>query len=155
VGEALAAVEKLKTALCTAQNAARKVEGGVDLAVYAPRVELNVVLEKAIEAEKQLAALNTEAFKKEAEAAVDEAIAEGKFAPASRKSCLALCADKTGLEHFKALETASPAIVDRKSVGPVPSPPAAGIALNSEDAAVAKAMGYTVEEYKRIKEAGK
>jgi phage I-like protein len=152
VNEALAAVEKLKTA----QNAGANPGGGAgaDLAVYAPRAELNAALEKAVAAEARLAELNAEAFKKEAAAVVDEAVAAGKFAPASRETCLALCADKAGLEKFKALAAASPAIVDGKAAGPETPPPAAGAALNSEDAAVARAMGYTVEEYKKIKEAG-
>jgi phage I-like protein len=111
----------------------------------------------ALAAEKQLAELNAEAFKKEAEAAVDEAIKAGKFPPASRETCLALCADKTGLEKFKALAAASPSIVDGRAVAPETAPPpgGGGTALNSGEAAMAKAMGYSVEEYQKIKEAGK
>ena len=116
---------------------------------------MNAALEKALAAEKQLAELNAQSFKKEAEAAVDEAIAAGKFTPASRETCIAMCADHKGLEHFKALAAANPAIVDGNVQVPNEPPPAAGVALNSEDAAFAKAMGYTVEEYKKIKEAGK
>jgi phage I-like protein len=153
VKDALAAIEKLKTA----QNAEHGAGGGVDPQAYAPRSELNAALEKAVAAEKQLAELNAEAFKKGAEAAVDEAIKAGKFPPASRDTCLALCADKTGLEKFKELAAASPAIVDGKAVAPETAPPAGsgGTALNSEEAAMAKAMGYSVEEFQKIKEAGK
>jgi phage I-like protein len=148
VNDALAAIEKLKTA----QNAGQTT----DLAAYAPRAELNAALEKAVAAEKRLADLNAEAFKKEAAAAVDAAIAAGKFTPASRETCIALCADATGLEKFKALAAASPAIVDGKAVAPEGTPPEGGkVSLNSEDAALAKAMGYSEEEYKKIKEAGK
>jgi phage I-like protein len=131
--------------------------GGVDLSTYAPRAELNAALEKAVAVEKQLAELNAAAFKREAEAAVDEAVKAGKIAPASRETCLALCADKTGLEKFKALAVAAPAIVDGRVQVPEGSPPpaAGNTALNSEEAAAAKAMGYTVEEYQKIKEAGK
>jgi phage I-like protein len=147
VNEALAAIEKLKTA----QNAA----GTVDLAAYAPRAELNAALEKAVAAEKRLGELNAEAFKKEAASAVDEAIAAGKFTPASRETCIALCADAAGLERFKALAASLTAIVDGRAVAPEGTPPAAGVALNSEESAIAKAMGYTDDEYKKIKEAGK
>jgi hypothetical protein len=100
VSDALAAIEKLKTAQNT--DAGSKI----DLQAYAPRTELNAALEKAVAAEKRLAELNAEAFKKEAEAAVDGAIAAGKFTPASRETCLALCADSAGLEKFKALAAA-------------------------------------------------
>jgi phage I-like protein len=149
--DALAAIEKLKTA----QNAAGG--GKVDLQVYAPRTELNAALEKAVAAEKRLAELNAETFKKEAEAAVDEAIKAGKFTPASRDTCLALCADKTGLEKFKELAAKSHAVVDGKVQVPETAPPAGSknAALNSEDAEMAKAMGYSVEEYQKIKGAGK
>jgi phage I-like protein len=150
VNDALTAIEKLKTA----QNAAQP--GGVDLQVYAPRAELNAALEKAVAAEARLAELNAEAFKKEAEAVVDEAIKAGKFPPASRDTCLALCADKTGLEKFKELAAKNPAVVDGQVQAPEAAPPAgSGVALNSEDEAVRKAMGYSVEEYQKIKEAGK
>lgn len=150
VNDALVAIEKLKAA----QNAANAGGGSVDLGVYAPRAELNAALEKAVAAEKRLAELNAAAFRKEAEAAVDEAVKAGKFPPASRETCLALCADKTGLEKFKALAASSPAIVDGKVQVPETAPPAGGAALNSEDAALAKAMGYSEEEYRKIKEAG-
>jgi phage I-like protein len=151
LNDALAAIEKLKTA----RNA--QTAGGVDLQTYAPRAELNAALEKAVAVEKQLAELNAQAFKKEAEAAVDEAIKTGKFPPGSRETCLALCADKTGLEKFKTLAAANPAIVDGKVQAPSGDPPpaAGGAALNSEESALAKAMGYSVEEFQKIKEAGK
>lgn len=154
LNEALAAIGKLKAA----QNAANAGGGGVDLGVYAPRAELNAALEKAVAAEKRLAELDAAAFRKEAEAAVDGAVKAGKFPPASRETCLALCADKTGLEKFKALAAANPAIVDGKVHAPEGDPPPAaggGVALNSEEAALAKAMGYSVEEYRKIKEAGR
>jgi phage I-like protein len=79
--------------------------------------------------------------------------AAGKFTPASRETCLAMRADSGGLEKFKALAAATPAIVDGRAVAPETPPPGGGLALNSEDAAVAKAMGYTAEEYKKMKEA--
>jgi phage I-like protein len=155
VNDALAAIEKLKAA----QNAANAAGGGVDMGVYAPRVELNAALEKAVAAEKRLAELNAEAFKKDAGTAVDEAIKAGKFPPASRETCLALCADRTGLEKFKALAAGSPAIVDGKVHAPEGDPPPAaggGKALNSEELALMQAMGYSsIEEYQKIKGAGK
>jgi phage I-like protein len=149
VNDAIAAVEKLKTA----QNA--DTGGKVDLQVYAPRTELNAALEKAVAAEKRLAELNAETFKKEAEAAVDEAIKAGKFTPAARDTCLALCADKTGLEKFKELTAKSQAVIDGKVQVPETAPPAGNTALNSEDAAMAKAMGYSEEDYLKIKGTGK
>jgi phage I-like protein len=112
-------------------------------------------LEKVLAAENRFAELNAEAFKKESEAAVDEVIKAGKFPPASRETCLALCADKAGLEKFKELAAKSFAVIDGKAQALETPPPAAEAALNSEDAAMAKAMGYSVEDYRKIKEAGR
>jgi phage I-like protein len=146
VHDALAAIDKLKTA--------RNAEGSVDLTAYAPRAELNAAVEKALGAEKQLTELAAAAFKKEAEAFVDGAIKAGKFAPASGEMCLSLCADKTAFENFKSLAEKTPAVIDGKVQVPEAAPPSGSVSLNSEETAMAKAMGYSVEEYRKMKEAG-
>jgi phage I-like protein len=129
----------------------------VDLTAYAPRADLNAMEARASAAEKQLAELNAAQLKKDAEAAVDEAIKNCKIAPASKAEYLALCATQDGLSRFKAIMTATPAIIGEGTQAPEGTPPASGsgTALNAEETAVAKAMGYTVEEYRKIKEAGK
>jgi phage I-like protein len=148
VNDALAVIEKLKTA----QNATQTV----DLAAYAPRAELNAALEKAVSTEKQLAELNAAQLKKEAEAAVDGAVKAGKISPALKDTYVALCSTKEGMATFADIVAKTPAIVDGKAQAPDTPPPAAGgVSLNSEDAAIAKAMGYSVTEYQKMKEAGK
>jgi phage I-like protein len=129
----------------------------VDLAAYAPRADLNAMEARAVAAEKQLAELNAAGLKHEAEAAVDEAIRNRKIAPASRVEYLALCASKEGLESFKKIIAASPAIISAETQAPEGTPPAAGggAALNAEETATYKAMGYTEEEIKKIKEGKK
>jgi phage I-like protein len=147
VNDALAAIDKLKTA----QNAAQ----GIDLTAYAPRVELNAALERAVNAEKQAAELNAVQLKKEAEAAVDEAIKAGKIPPALKDTYINMCATQAGLEQFKDIAAKTPAIIDGKPQAPAGTPPASGVSLNSEDAAFAKAAGYSVEGWQKIREAGK
>ncbi|MDR0585358.1 MAG: phage protease [Treponema sp.] len=147
VNDALAVIDKLKTA----QNAAQSV----DLAAYAPRAELNAALERAISAEKQAADLNAAQLKKEAEAAVDGAIKEGKIPPALKDTYIAMCATHEGLKQFKEIAAKTPAIIDGKPQAPAGTPAASVMSLNAEDAAFAKAAGYSIEEWEKIKEAGK
>jgi phage I-like protein len=111
---------------------------------------------RALAAEKQLAALNATNLKKEAESVVDEAIKNRKIAPASRAEYLSLCTTQDGLETFKKIAASSPAIINTETQAPEGAPPAEGtIALNAEETSLAKAMGYTEEEYKKMKEAKK
>ena len=130
---------------------------GVDTSAYAPRAELNAAQARAEAAEKQVAALNAEQTKRDAVAVVDGAIRDGKIAPASKDSYLALCSDVAGIEKVKAALAASPAgIVGKENQAPDGSPAsAAGVALNAEEAGLAKAMGYTPEEFSKIKEGKK
>ena len=129
----------------------------VDLAAYAPRADLNAMEARALAAEKQIAELNAAQIKREAETAVDEAIKNRKIAPASRTEYLALCATKEGLETFKKIAANSPAIISTENQSPEGTPPAAGggPALNAEEAATYKALGYTEEEINKPKEGKK
>ncbi|MDR2136409.1 MAG: phage protease [Treponema sp.] len=163
--EALAAVQALqnKAVLNAAQPAAAGgPQGGslqtdaskVDLAAYAPRADLNAMEARAVAAERQLAELNAARQKQDAEAAVDEAVKNRKIAPASRAEYLALCATQEGLQTFKKIAAASPAIIGTETQAPEGTPPAAGggPALNAEETAMAAAAGYSPEEWKKLKE---
>ena len=161
--EAIAAAQGLRSK--AALNAAKEPQdksaqtdsSKVDLAAYAPRADLNAALEKATAAEARIAELNAAATRKEAEAAVDEAIKAGKFAPASRELYLNLCADQNGLETFREIAAKTPAVIGTETQAPEGAPPAAGsgAALNAEETALAKAMGYTAGEFQKIKECKK
>ena len=128
----------------------------VDLAAYAPRADLNAMEARALNAEKQIAAMNAERLKKDAEAAVDEAIRARKIAPANRDEYVAFCSTEEGLEKMKNIFAKTPAIIGEGEQAPGGSPPSVGAAaLNAEESALAKAMGYTEEEFKAIKGDGK
>jgi phage I-like protein len=129
----------------------------VDLAAYAPRADLNAMETRAAAAEKQLAELNAAHLGQEAEAAVDEAIKNRKIPPASRAEYLAFCATKEGLETVRKITAAAPAIIGTEAQAPEGAPPAAGggAALNAEETAIARAMGYSVEEFQKIREGKK
>jgi len=152
---ALAAAKSLNASKAAAS--AQTDRTAVDLTAYAPRADLNAMEARAVAAEKQLADLNAAQLKKDAEAAVDGAIKNRKFAPASRAEYLALCSTQAGLEAFKRLAAVSPAIIGTETQVPDGAPPAAGsgTALNAEEAGIAKAMGYSEEEFKKLKEGKK
>jgi phage I-like protein len=150
--EVLAAVKSLNAGKEKAETQTDK--STVDLSAYAPRADLNAMETRAVAAEKQLAELNTAQLKKDAESAVDEAVKNRKIAPASKAEYLALCATKEGLETFKKIAAASPAIVSTEPQTPEGSPPAGtgSVALNAEQTQLAKSLGYTSEEFKKVME---
>jgi phage I-like protein len=154
--EILAAVKALNTAKPGAAQTQTDTTK-VDLTAYAPRADLNTMEARALAAEKQLAEFNAAQINREAEAAVDEAIKNRKIAPASRAEYLSLCTTKEGLETFKKIVTATPVIIGTETQAPEGAPPAAGgnAVLNAEEAELAKAMGYTAEEFQKIKEGKK
>jgi phage I-like protein len=157
--EAIAAAQALqgKAVLNAANPGGGTKVAAVDLAAYAPRADLNAMEARALAVEKQLAELNTAQVKREAETAVGEAIKNRKIAPASRAEYLALCSSKEGLETFKKIAAVTPAIIGEGTQAPEGTPPVAesGAALNAEETATYKAMGYTEEEIKNIKEGKK
>ncbi|MDR3173579.1 MAG: phage protease [Treponema sp.] len=159
--EVLAAVQALqsKAALNAAGAAATQTDRSrVDLAVYAPRADLNAMEGRALAAERQLAELNAARLKAEAEGAVDQAVKDRKIAPASRGEYLALCSTQEGFETFKKIAAATPAIIEGGTQAPEGSPPSAaggGTALNAEETSAYKALGYTEEEIRKIKEGAK
>jgi phage I-like protein len=149
--EALAAVKALNAAKSAA--APQKDTSTVDITAYAPRADLNAMEARAVAAEKQIADLNAAQLKKDAEAAVDEAITNRKITPASREQYLALCATKEGLEKVKDVLKTNPAVISEEQAS-ASAPPAGngGVALNAEEAQLAKAMSYTPGEFEKIKE---
>jgi len=151
--EVLAAVKNAQTiALNTAKQTPPPETLKVDLAVYAPRADLNAMETRALSAEKQLANLNAERLKKETEAVVDEAIKNRKIAPASRDEYLALCSTEEDVEKLKKVFEKSPEVISAETQAPDGSPAATEtVALNAEDAGLAKAMGYSAEEFQKIK----
>jgi len=151
--EAIAAVTSLNAAKTAAAPQTDKT--AVDLAAYAPRADLNAMEERAVAAEKQLAELNAAQLKKDAEAAVDEAVKNRKIAPASREQYLALCATRAELEKIKNILSTSPAIIAEPQAPANAAPQSGSVSLNAEQSQLAKAMGYTPEEFNKIMEGSK
>lgn len=152
--EVLAAVARQKAELNVPKDAPNGQK--VDLTAYAPRADLNAMEARAVEAEKKVAELNAARLKADAEKAVDGAIANRKIAPASREAYLELCASEKGLEQFRAIVAASPAVIGEGGV-PNSEPPngkGQSVALNASEKQLASSMGYTEEEFEKMRKAG-
>ena len=143
--EVLAAITALKTQANSAQT--------VDLAAYAPRADLAQMEARAVQAEKTLAEMNAAQLKAKATAAVEKAVADRKIAPASKDAYLAMCATEEGLSNFTKIMESSPALIPAGTSGASGTPPAAETQaeLNAEEESFCKAMGYTKEEWLKIK----
>ncbi len=150
--EVLAAINARNTQLQL--NAAKPQT--VDLAVYAPRADLNAMQTRAETAEKKLADLNTAQLEKNALAAVEKAVTDRKIAPASKAEYLALCSTQAGLDQFNKIMTTTPEIIPASGVpdGTPPSDPGEKVELNADDRQVMESMGYTEKEYLDMKKAG-
>lgn len=143
--DVLAAITALKTQANSAQT--------VDLAAYAPRADLAQMEARAVQAEKALAEINAAQLKEKATAAVEKAVADRKIAPASKDEYIAMCSSEAELERFNLIMAKSPEIIPAGASGAAGTPPAAETQteLNAEDETFCKAMGYTREEWLKIK----
>ena len=137
------------TALKTQLNSAKPV----DLTAYAPRADLVQMEERAVNAETQLAELNAAQLKEKAVIAVEKAVSERKIAPASKDAYLAMCASEEGLANFAKIMESTPAIIPAGVSAAAGTPPASEThtELNAEELNMCKAMGYTQEEWLKIK----
>lgn len=150
IAECLEAIRKLKTEL----NGAK--EKGVDLAAYAPRADLVAMQQRAEKAEKQIAELNAASLKAKATTAVEQAVKDGKIAPASKDTYLELCASEEGFAKFEKIMAATPSITGGTVVSDKTAPGANGaVELNAAEKEWASSMGYTAEKWAEIKKEGK
>ena len=149
--DALAAIAQLKKELNGAQNK------GVDLAAYAPRADLAAMQERAEKAEKAFAELNAANLKAKATASVEQAVKDGKIAPASREVYMELCASEDGFAQFEKIVAATPSITGGTQVpdGAFANKDAPELNASSAEKEWASSMGYTLEDWAKVKEAGK
>ncbi|MDR1300969.1 MAG: phage protease [Treponema sp.] len=142
---------KKPTVPIVALAAAEPPPCGIDLAVYAPRTDLNAMEARALAAEKQLVEMQAAQFKQEVANTVDTAIKNRKIAPASKQEYIALCATKEALETFKKVVGISPELISNEPQVPAGVPQGETVNLNAAEAAVMKAAGYTAAEWQTLK----
>lgn len=142
--EVLASINALKTQANSAKP--------VDLTAYAPRADLAQMEQRAVAAETALQERNAQDLKNKATAAVEKAIADRKIAPASKDAYIAMCATEDGFSNFTKIMESSPAIIPSGTSVPQGNPPESSeVELNAEDERFCKAMGYSKEEWAKIK----
>lgn len=140
--DAVTAINTMKSDHTTALNAAREE---VDLTKFVPKTDYDLV----VATNSELKQFKDDALEAQMNAVVDQAITDGKIAPASRDHYIASC-NAMGLEPFKGLVKTLPVIT-----GVQPKPKAgdtAATALNSEDAYAMKQLGLSAEEFTQAQE---
>ncbi|MBY6244118.1 phage protease [Methylosinus sp. Sm6] len=131
LADVLAALEKMQTSLNAAQTPA--------LSLYVPRADYDAVLARATGAEAALNAAAEGNRKAKAAALVEQAVKDGKIAPATRDFYIGLCATEAGLAEVTKFVGLQPSVFTPSNIGK--TEPATQVALNADRRAAALAMG--------------
>lgn len=86
-------------------------------------------------------------------AAVDAAVAAGKIAPASKDYHLASCRAEGGLDRFRNMIAAAPAITAASGADRKDPPAGHAAGLNAEELAMCRAFNMTPEDFAKTKSA--
>ncbi len=139
--EALAKINTIQTDLASARNRAENPS----LEKFVPRGDFDAALEKAANAERELATIKKEGLDAAINQAIDGALKEGKITPATAEYHRAQCSQEGGLDRFKAYCAAAPVIggdsgLDKKN------PDKESKALNAEQQQIATMFGNSAED---------
>ena len=136
---AVSAINALKSAEQTALNRAQNP----DPTQFVPRADYELATNRLNTLEAEAAA------RREAEitGAVDEAVAAGKIAPASKEFHLAACRAEGGLERFREMIVASPVIAAATAPKADPAGQGGKAKLDADVLAMCRAWGMTPEEF--------
>ena len=117
--------------------------GSADPTKFVPRAEFDRISQRLTE-------LETSGAEEKAAAAVDAAIAAGKFPPATRDHYLAHA--KRDLADFEKLSAATPAVLTPGAISANP-PPDEGAPLTADELAICRATGVTEEQFRESRKA--
>lgn len=145
----LAAVNKLKDDTAKAMNKAE----APDLARFVPRADYDQAVARAANAEQILKAERETRQGGEIDAAIAQALADGKIAPASEQYYRAQCKKEGGLDEFRKFVDAAPKIVDGAAIVPGGAPAGKAGVLTDAEKAVCRQMGLSEADYVKSKEA--
>lgn len=140
--EAVAKVKTLQGDLSTALNRAENPS----LEKFVPRADFDAALARATNAEQAISTAKKEQLETAVNAAIEQALKDGKITPATKEYHQAQCRQEGGLERFVAYCAAAPVIagdsgLDKKK------PDGETKALNAQEQQVCEALGITPEEY--------
>ncbi len=139
---ALNAVAKLQTDLQTALNSAQTPP----MEKFVPRADYELALNRAAAAEAKIAQGEREKLEGEITTVINQAVTEGKIAPASKEYYTAMCRTEGGLAQFRTFIASAPKILadsglDGKKAGETVT------ALNAQEKDICAKLGITEEEY--------
>lgn len=120
-----------------------------DLQKFVPRADYDQVMTRATNSEKKLADINKEALETSINSEVDQALKDGKIAPASKDFYIAMCRTDDGLNQFKKFLESAPVIGDPSNLGSKDLDKAQGKALNAEQKTICTALGISEEEFQK------
>ncbi len=142
IDEALAVVGKLKA------DSEKALNSTPSLDKFVPRADHDAALVRALNAEQKLTALNQAAQEEKIDAAITQALSEGKITPATKDYHKAQCAQEGGLERFAEYCKAAPVIGDPSRIDGK-RPEDQGKALNAEEQRIAEMFGNSVEDLQK------
>jgi phage I-like protein len=141
--EALRAINALKADKDRALNAAEHPP--IDR--FVPRADHDAVLQRATNAESQLAEQKRAEVERIVDAEIDAALKAGKITPATKDYHRAICLQDGGLAKFREYIKAAPAVVQDGGTGSEAPPPGGHKALTETQRAVCAQLGVSAEDY--------
>lgn len=138
---ALNAVGKLQTDLQTALNSAQTPP----LDKFVPKADYELALNRAATAEARIAQGEKDKLEGEIETAINQALLDGKIAPASKEFYTAVCRIEGGVEQFKKFLATAPFLVADSGLDGK-KPEGERTALNADQTAIMNMFGNTAED---------
>lgn len=142
--QAITALNQVQADLETAKNR----EATPSLDKYVPRADFDQAQTRAANAEQTLKTLKKEREDEAIDTAINQALEDGKIAPATVDYHKAQCRTEGGLERFKTFVESAPAITGDSGLDGRKTP-GADMALNSETLKIAGMMGNSEEDLKK------
>lgn len=120
---------------------------------FVPKADYDLALNRAQTAEQKLAEQESALLQADAAAAVDQAIADKKIAPASRDYHLATCATAEGLARFQDFAKSAPALLVDSNLDTKKPGDAGNHGLTDTELAICQALGKSPAEFAKAKAA--
>lgn len=139
---ALNAIGKLQTDLQTALNHAQTPP----MDKFVPRADYELALNRATTAEGKLVQIEKNTLESEIETAINQALTDGKIAPASKDYYTSMCRNEGGLEQFKKFVESAPKVVAASGLDGKSPEESGQMALNAEQTAIMEMFGNTAED---------
>ncbi len=142
IDAALNAITTLQTDLQTALNSAQTPS----LDKFVPRADYDTALNRATTAEAKVAQIEKDNLEAEIETAVNQALKDGKIAPASKEFFIATCRAEGGLKSFQKFIESAPVVVADSGLGGKAVETGGQVALNADQTAIMQMFGNSAED---------